>query len=513
LGIETSRRLLILLLFVAVSVATRAPFLAVPCLDLDEAAHLVVARELLHGGTLYVDAADNRPPLLYAFYALTQSLGGGLPAVRVWVALIVLPLTAFAASAFFRHDRRGILAGLLFLVYGAAYLAHDMHSVSPEVLMLLPLAAALALARDGTPASAMRLFAQGALVGVAVLVRQQAALWLPALALAAWVAEPGGIAAGARARRALLLFALGAGFVVPLAACYAAFAVRGAAADLVFWTWTHNLEYARNPIAPAEALERAAATLVPFLVATAPLSWAGWRSRTLLGRSWWTLAAAAAGSLAGAGLGFRFFPHYLVPLYLPLALAAAPATALWLEERGPAARVALAWPLVLLAGFTAANLFLYGGSSRVYEETRPVFRRVGERLRADACYGEGPLFVWGFAPEIYVESGLRPASRYVMPQAPLTGYVPGNRSIGSGVTSAPSLVRPEHRQRLLSDLRRRQPTFVVDTTPSGLHGWDRYPLADFPELEAFVREGYQPVAVQDGVWIWRRRGCEAAGRR
>ena len=44
-----------------------------------------------------------------------------------------------------------------------------------------------------------------------------------------------------------------------------------------------------------------------------------------------------------------------------------------------------------------------------------------ERLQADGCYGEGPLFVWGFAPEIYVESGLRPASRYVMPQAPLTG--------------------------------------------------------------------------------------------
>jgi len=514
LGIEARRRLLILLLFAAVSVATRAPFLAVPYLDLDEAAHLVVARELLHGGTLYVDVADNRPPLLYAFYALTQWLGGsGLPAVRVWVALLVLPLTAFAASAFFRHDRRGILAGLLYLVYGAAYLAHDMHSVSPEVLMMLPLAAALMLAREGAPASPLRFFAQGALVGVAALVRQQAALWLPALALAAWAAEPPGLAAaGARARRAFLLFALGAGFVVPLAACYAAFAARGAAAELVFWTWTHNLEYARNPIPTAEAVERAATTLVPFLVATAPLSWAGWRSRALLGRSWWTLAAAAVGSLAGATLGLRFFPHYLVPLYVPLALAAAPATAVWLDERGPKAHAALAWPLVLLAGFTAANLVLYGGSSRVYEETRLVFRRVGERLRADGCYGEGPLFVWGFAPEIYVEAGLRPASRYVMPQAPLTGYVPGNRAIRNGKIAAPSLVRAEHRQRLLSDLQRRRPTFVVDTAPSGLHGWGRYPLEAFPELAAFVREGFQPVAVLDGVWIWRRRGCEAAGR-
>ena len=504
-------RLPILLLFVAASVATRAAFLAVPCLDLDEAAQLVVAREWLSGGTLYRDVADNRPPLLYAFYALAQSLGGGLPAVRIGVAVLVLPLAAFAASAFFRHDRRGILAGLLFLVYGAAYLAHDMHSASPELLMTLPLAAALVLARESAPVTPARLLAQGLLVGVAALLRQQAALWLPALALAAWDAGPRA-AIGPRARRASLLLALATGFVLPLAACWASFAARGAAADLVFWTWTHNLEYAKNPISPAEAFERAASALLPFLVATAPLSWAGWRSRALLGRRWWTLATAAAGSLAGATLGFRFFPHYLVPLYLPLALAAAPATALWLEARGPAARVAIAWPAVLLAGFTAANLVLYGGASHVYEETKPVFRRVGERLRGDGCYGAGPLFVWGFAPQLYLEAGLRPASRYVMPQAPLTGYVPGNRASRSGEAATASLVRSEHREQLLSDLERRRPAFVVDTAPSGLHGWDRYPLAGFPELEAFVRDGYDAVAVVDGAWIWRRRGCESASR-
>ena len=67
----------------------------------------------------------------------------------------------------------------------------------------------------------------------------------------------------------------------------------------------------------------------------------------------------------------------------------------------------------------------------------------------------------------------------------------------------------EHRERLLSDLRRHRPDFVVDTAPSGLHGWDRYPLAGFPELEAFVHEGYAPAAVLDGVWVWRRKGCKA----
>jgi 4-amino-4-deoxy-L-arabinose transferase-like glycosyltransferase len=505
------RRAAILGLFVAASLLTRAPFLSVPYLDLDEAAHLVGAQELLRGGTLYVDVADNRPPLLYAFYALALTLlGPGLASVRLLVAAAVVPLTAFAASAFYRHDRRGVVAGLLYVVYGAAFLAHDMHSASPEVLALLPLAAALVAVRDApAPARSARFLAAGALVGVAALVRQQAVLWLPALALAAWDAGRG----TARSRLRWLL-ALALGFIAPLAGCYAWFAARGAADALVFWTWTHNLRYARNPIPPAEALERAASYLLPFLLATAPLSLAAWRSRASLGRQWRVLAAVLAGSLLGALVGFRFFPHYFIPMYLALALAAAPATVLALERHGAAGRVAVAWPLVLLAGFTAANLALYRGPWQVYEETRPVFPRLGARLRADPCYGAAErLFVWGFAPQVYAEAGLRPASRFVVPQASLTGYVPGNRASRSGAVDTRALVRGDHWDRLMGDLERSRPAFVVDTAPSGLHGWGRYRLEEFPRLQAFVRGRYDVVAVVDGVWIWRRRGCEAPSGR
>jgi len=500
------RRLALFGGFVLVALVTRAALLGVPCLDLDEAAQLTVARELARGATLYVDVADNRPPLLYVLYAAASLAGGGLPGVRLLAALVVLPLTAFAASAFFRHDRRGALAGLLYLVYGAAYLAHDMHSVSPELLMLLPLSAALALAREGKPADARRLLAQGVLVGLAALVRQHAVLWLPALALVAWSAD-----SGRRASRAGRLLLLGAGFLIPLAACVLVFARLAALPELVFWTWTHNLEYARNPLPATEALARAASTLLPFTLATAPLWWAAWRSRPRLGRSWDVLALAAAGSLAGAVLGLRFFPHYLVPLYLPLAIAAAPATLEALEARSRAGLVAAAWPLAALAGFTAANLALYGGKYRVYEETRPVFRRIGERLRADVCHGAGPLFVWGFAPQLYVESGMRPASRYVMPQAPLVAYEPGNRASRSA-PSDPKLVRPEHQQRLLADLARSRPAFVLDTSPSGLHGWDRHPLGELPGLEELVHDGYVAVGDVDQVWIWRRKGCDQTPR-
>jgi hypothetical protein len=506
------RRTAILGAFVAVSLATRALFLGVPFLDLDEAAALVGSRELLRGGMLYVDFVDNRPPLLYAFYALAGLVPGhGMLGVRLLSALVVLPLTAFAASAFYRHDRRGVAAGLLYLVYGAAFLAHDMHSVSPELLMLLPLGWAAVLLKDEKDArDPRRLFEGGALVGVSVLVRQPAGSWLGAFAVAAAVAS-------ARDRlpvRLGRLLALFAGFALPPALAWALFASRGAGDEFVFWTVTHNLLYARNPIAAGEAAERLASYLLPFLVTTAPLWWASWRSRALLeARHLRVLTTAVlAFSLPAVFVGFRFFPHYFVGLYLPLALAAAAWTATAVRRPvGRAGRAALAWPLALLVGFTVANLLLYHGPGRVYEETRPLFGRVAARLHADPCYGRGPLFVWGFAPQLYAEAALSPASRFVVPQASLVGYVPGNRASRSDAVDTHSLVREDHWDQLIGDLERSRPAFVLDTAPSGLHGWGRYPIRAFPRLERFLKAGYTPVADVDGVWIWRRRGCATAG--
>jgi len=430
--------------------------------------------------------------------------------VRLLTVLLVLPLTALAASAFFRHDRRGLVAGVLYLVYGAAFLAHDMHSVSAEVLMLLPLGWAVALLPGEEEARRPgRVAGAGLLMGLATLVRQHAVLWLPALALVVT------LAGGVPKRRVGRLLLLGFGLSIPLAGCVVLFARVGAVDELVYWTVTHNLGYAANPIPGGEALERAVSYLLPFLLVTAPLWWAGWRSWALCkSRHRRVLVASLLVlSLPAVFVGFRFFPHYFVQLYLPLALAAAPWTAGALTPPlSRAARVALAWPLVVLAGFTAANLVLYRAPVGVYQETSPVFERVASRLREDPCFAAGPLFVWGYAPQFYAEAGLPPASRFVVPQASLTGYVPGNRASRSGKIDTSALVREEHWDLLMTDLERTQPAFVLDTAPAGLYGWNRYPLTDFPRLDHFVRSGYRAVADVDGVWVWRRRGCEAGSR-
>jgi hypothetical protein len=499
------KTVMLFVLFAAVSLLTRWLSLVVDVFDVDEAAHVVGSWELLRGKVLYADFVNNKPPLLYVYYALAQAaFGRGLIAVHLATALVIVPATALAASAFFGHDRRGLTAGLLYLVYGASFLAHDMLASNTEILLLLPSAWAVVLVRDEARArSGGRWAAAGALLGIAFLLKYQAVAWLPALGLAAAAASPPAGRSGRAGRLALLV----AGFALPLVATYLWFQALGAAKALVYWTLWNNARYSANPISVKEAAGRAAAALLPFLLVTAPLWWAARASRAMRSRHERMLFG---GLLAGASVavlwGLRFFPHYLVQLYWPLAVAAAPAVE-GLLLQGRRARLFLAWTAAMLLGFGAANAYLYLGGPRVYRERDPVFRRVADRLSRDPCHAGASLFVWGNAPMFYYYSGLAPASRFVvMAQSQLTGYVSGNLGAGRDRRA----IVPEHWDWLMADLERARATYILDTEPAGIFRWDRYPVRDFPRLATYLDRHYERLEEVDHVVIHRRRGCSGS---
>ena len=504
------RALALFALFAAASTLTRAVVLDVPVVDSDEASYLVGAREMLRGRLLYAEVADHKPPLVFAYYALAQRLGSGMLSVRLLTSLLVLPLTALALSAVFAHDRRGVLAGLAFLFSSASFLAHDMLAVNCEVLMLLPLSWALLVLERGAyrvPAS----FAAGLLIGLATLFKYQAAFWLPAPVLAVALVGSGPEGGASRPRRRRQAVATGtavlAGFALPLVGSYGLFAVWGAGQDFLYWNLIHNIRYAEATVAPRQALQRALAYGLPALAAMAPLWWAWRRGRRLLPARLRALVwALLVLSLSSACLGFRFYPHYFIPVYAPLALGAAPALAVLLRAPlGIAGRVLLACSGLLLVGFTLANALLYHGRRGVYSETRPVFREVAAVMRADPCWPAQPIFVWGQAPAFYLFADRPPASRFLYVQSTLVGYVAG-RAAGD---ADPRLVLSQHWAWLLADLQRSRPAYVLDTSAAAIGSW-QFPLQDFPRLARFVAEGYERVATVGGVVLYRRRGCPAA---
>jgi hypothetical protein len=527
----TARRpVLQLALFVVVSLATRWLSFVVDLLDIDEAAHIVGAWELERGGRLYRDFADNKPPLLYVYFLVAQwLLGRGLVAVHAFTALAAVPVTALGVSAFLGFGAVGLVGGLTYLLYSVAFIGHDMLATNAEIPMMAVGVWALVALRDERSATRPgRTFTAGLIVGTAVLFKYQIATWIGGLGGAlVWQAwrrtRPRGGESASGSRRlgrpgtaAASSASLLAGFALPLVATWLVFARLGLHDDLIHWTLAVNLTYAANPISAREALERALAFFVPFLLVTVPLWWGAWRTIQVRAAPWPSLllASVLAWTLPAAALGFRFFPHYFIQFYAPLAMAASP-WILDLLERPSSRRVwcFLGWTAAMFAGFTAANAYLYLGPSDVYREQAPVFRAVGARLHADPCSVNASMFVWGYAPMFYYYAGLPAATRFaVLAQAGLTPYVAGNLGSMRSAREVEAAISSLHWDWLMEDLDARKVTYVIDTAPAGLYRWNHYPIAAYPRLERYLRQHFDPLARIDRVVIYRRKDCSGRGR-
>jgi hypothetical protein len=491
--------------FAAVSVLTRFVVWHLDVINVDEASYMVGASELLKGAVPYTAFGDNKPPLIYAYYAIAQLVAGpGIDSVRLLTALITLPLTALGVSAFYRHGKQGAVGALLFLLYSASYIGSDMLAVNCEVVMMLPLAWSLvALSNADEARRTERGFVAGLLIAVAALVKYQAILWIPPAALAiAWANRQ------THSNLPRLLSAFAIGLALPVLATITLFALVGGLEGLFYWNVTHNVDYLTNPLSPSQAVARGLSHGGPFLIVTGMLWFGAMRSASEASRYWKLLVGATiAASVAASCLGFRFFPHYFIQLYVPLSIAAAP----WVASTFTRPLRAPGWivgavTMLLVVSWTEAN------RSRLRFEVAPSLNNaavaVARRLVMDACYDRAALFVWGSAPQFYYQAKLRPASRFIFPEFPLVRFYAGNPAATSArVPVHRRTSRVLHWSNLMSDLRRSQPAFVVDLAPAGIAQWQHFPMSDYPILHQFLNRHYTRIGTIDGVAIYRRDNC------
>jgi len=497
--------------FVAISIATRFAFLNERFLNIDEAAHLLGARTLLEGDRLYVDFADNKPPLVYAVYALAQLLGGpGLDSVRWFGAIVLVPSIALAALAYFRFERAGVAAGLAFVVASSTLFASDGQVVHCEHVMLLPLAWSLVLTRAPRFFSRVALlFAAGALVGLATLGKQPAALCLVAYCVGVLWFAPGA------ASKAKGLAALSAGFAAPWALILMVLARRDSAADAVFWIWQYNAGHVDNPMSDVERLERIAwygAALLPSMLPLLAAWGLGWQERQRAERRHRSLAQRdsvmwglfAVATLLPGLLGLRLFGHYFVPGLFALSLAAGPFLGRAQLDRRHVAIASFAVSGLVIE--TVVSLVVHDPVRQIADVSRLAYARIGASVGASSSESDRGLFVWGYAPMIYVFADALPASRFVVPIDTLSGYLAGNDAVIEGRLDTSSRIDHAHRRALLEDLAASRPRHIVDTAPADLNHWARFDLAHFPELEALIERDYVEESVVDGAVIYVRRG-------
>lgn len=403
------------------------PFMASP-FERDEGVYATVAQGLLHGQMPYRDLFDNKPPLVYAWYALSFSLfGEHVEAPRI-VAAVLLSLTTLSlfsqARMLFPKPVAYVAAGLFGLSTGLPFVA--LHA-NTEAYMLLPLVTSLVAFTIGVRRGGVRWFLlSGALSGAAMMTKQVAFWNLAALMLVAavlcWRAE--GLLNLRTFRHSACLFA-GAAAAVGLVAV--PFAATGSLDELFYANVSYNWLYV-GVLSYSERLVDFASGTAYVAAAAAPLAGgAVWGFLTVVRRRKqpldYLILAWALASVAGVATGGRFFPHY----FLHLMPAAAVLTALVVYELATKRRVAGIGKPALAVGLLMVIVSL-GTIGVMYVAPRAAEERLAESVAeqkewesnskqlgeyiAARTDPDDEIFNFGREAPIYFYADRRPAVRY-----------------------------------------------------------------------------------------------------
>ena len=482
------------LAIVVLVVVTRLPAVGHRDSINDESYYSVVANELLHGGLLYRDAVDRKPPLLFGVYWGIYRVTGfpNWPALH----LVAVGWTLATMALLYLLGRRLAtpLAGVIAAVLYGAFLPFETLSnlaFNGEMLMNLPLVAAVLVAfRPNRRPLGLDMMLAGSLVALAFLLKQPAGIVL--VPLAVYCLHPG--YRRSRGFGALTAWwhaaALGLGFLLVMAEMAGLLHRWGILADAWYWSVIdHDIPHGPGSLFFWRAAARKGGL---FFLFCGPLLVGAWYSLRFRAERWRGLEAERDALIAlllvsavGTAASGRFFQHYFLQVMPPLALLAAPALAeLWQSEDLVPSRRRLRR---LLVGWTALSVLVsfvieaYDGLLKP-----PAVRPAVAWLAAHAAPGDR-LFVWGQDPRIYLATGTRPASRYIA-AFPLTGYVFGIPESWDPNFDTSHRIAPGAWDTLAQDFRRHPPKYIVDTDAA--RRVPRYPILHFPYLAGLIETHY-----------------------
>ena len=525
----------------------RVPTFGRPLLSDDEAIYATTADALARGDLLYRDVVDHKPPLIYHVYqagfaALGRYHTHGAHALVVLSVLLTAGFLCMIGMGTLKgfpcppamvrgqqswpaphaHCARLAVAGL-FLVFSTTWHDYDALAANCELFLLAPQTiAAWLLLRDLHRPSHGALathLAVGALIGTSALFKYQGLTFLgSSIAMLCWWSILGRIS-WSRAAAMALFQATGA--LVPPALYLLWCAAAGNAADTIYW-FRFNFSYVGAGLTGLAAMARGlrrtgligGAALVPYAlgIATAVTAAAGMVSviRRRLHRESATNVPPApevlgllwlATSAVAVATGGRFFGHYYHLILAPLCLLAAPAFCrLW--SKGWSHRVTLSVLCALPALFFFGLATFGRPLAAAWDEgDEPPYEDVAARIAALTA-PDDRIFVWGNSPQLYVLARRPMGARFSFCNY-LTGESPGTPT-ETGQRDADTNQLPAAWDMLFADLDRRRPALFVDAAAAGWDGYDKFPLARYPRLRAYVDHNYRPVDVRAGVVLYRR---------
>jgi 4-amino-4-deoxy-L-arabinose transferase-like glycosyltransferase len=326
---------LVLLWLVGLTCLLRFPVLVSHPFCIDESYYAAGAVELNAGGAFYRDVVDHKSPGIYFIYAFIYRLAGAYNQTAVHLALLlVAALTAYlvglcAAELF--GARVGRWAGTLYALASVIGPANDFQAANTELFMNLPVVAALWLCARGAARRERAGFewpVGGFLVGLAILIRPQAALALLPLGVAMWRRRVRWSVVGTVALAAALPS------LALLASVWRAGAIADLRASLTYASYYSSCLPFEVKLANGSLKTLFFAAIdLGLMIPVAMLLWRGRRSDAA-----WQQGAGAllltwlGASLVAVAAGGRFYPHYFIQALPPLVIMAARQLLRWREE-------------------------------------------------------------------------------------------------------------------------------------------------------------------------------------
>ncbi len=432
----------------------------------DEDYHLAAAIQMLHGKMLYRDLWYDKPPLTALVAALFGAWSGWPLRIAGTMIAAASCVVAFRFASGLWTGREGYWAAGLLAFSLIFYLPPATIPLEPDTLMILPHLAAVYFAWRQRPMVA------GLAAGLAFAMNIKGLAVLLACLIFAPAAWP------------LML----AGFLIPNVLLLGWLISQHAFSAYVESVWRWGLLYAGAP--PGDSPVESALMRVR--------NWFGFHAALAIAAAWYwvrakdfsvrvrTLAWAAI-SLAAAGVGWRFSPHYLNQLLPALAIAAARGICVLAQETRTSLRRIGACALAVAA---LVAMFRFGpryfllaaddlaGRPHTWRDVAldQESRQVSASIRTLARDGD-TIFIWGYRPNLVVYTRLPVASRMWESQ-PLTG-VPADRHLRDASSVDPDWAR-QNRAKLL----RSSPSIIVD----GLSAYNpRLDIANYPDLAAWFQ--------------------------
>ena len=212
-------------------------------------------------------------------------------------------------------------------------------------------------------------------------------------------------------------------------------------------------------------------------------------------------------ALIAAMTGFRFYPHYFIQCFPPLAILATfgfqyLSQGLKFQKWYSIAKIGIIVSLLaILIQNALIPWILKIDSTQDYAFSK--LEKIGKYIEQRTGKSD-TLFIWGWGEGIHYYSNRGMGTRFVMSDF-LSGRVPASDAKLYSPELAKKFVPPERWEMFIHDMETNQPLYVVDTSPAKMHDYQYFPVSAYPVLKLYLEKKYNYETTLEGVNLFRRK--------